>query len=111
MKKKEKKKGWINSTYPFILYLWIRIHGPKWIRIRIQITAKILYFCEKIWVFDDMEENMINRPSQKRGKKGEKGRIKGEGKGKKKEERGNIRKGVGARIWILDIQTNKHPYP
>ena len=29
---------WLNSAFPYILsvilYLWIRIHGPKWIRIR-----------------------------------------------------------------------------
>ena len=24
---------WVKSAFPFILYLWIQIHGPKWMRI------------------------------------------------------------------------------
>ena len=32
--KQSTKICWLNSAFPFILYLWIRIHGPKWMRIR-----------------------------------------------------------------------------
>ena len=34
--KRTPERCWLNSAFPFILYLWIRIriHGPKWIRIQ-----------------------------------------------------------------------------
>ena len=42
--------------FPFILYLWIRIHGPKWMRIhitgfmvfRIGPTAKVMLLAEHL---------------------------------------------------------------
>ena len=30
---------WLNSAFPFILYLWIWIHGPKWMQIQIHTTV------------------------------------------------------------------------
>jgi len=34
LRKKEEEFCWLNSDFSFILYLWIWIHGPKWMRIR-----------------------------------------------------------------------------
>ena len=47
----------LNSALPFILYLWIRIHGPKWIRINITADNVLFYYLK--WVSLPFEKMRI----------------------------------------------------